>query len=63
MKLKSYHKKNQLTPELTILAELSHKFCREKIQRSHDFFVDMVHEINYLTDVQFVNFILKERFN
>jgi hypothetical protein len=23
----------------------------------------MVHEINYLTDVQFVNFILKERFH
>jgi hypothetical protein len=23
----------------------------------------MVHEFNYLTDVQFVNFILKERFN
>ena len=62
MKLKNYHKKNQLTPEFTIWAELSQKFRREKIQSSHDYFVDMLQEFNYLTDVQFVSLTLKETF-
>ncbi len=53
--LKIIHKNNSLTDETSAWVELSHKYRRQRIQKSSDYFIDMLQEFSYFTDVSYVS--------
>ena len=53
-KIKDYYNKNISRDEIPMWIELTYKYRREKIQSSSDYFMDLIHEFNYLCYLQYV---------
>ena len=55
--MKSAHRKRSDVAEIPIWVEQSYKYRRERIKNSTDYYIDMLLEFIYLTDIKYVSWI------